>query len=466
MSPCPLRDRRARLPARRRAVPDPVRRAALLPGAPRPVGRPDPQGPADGPQHHRDVRRRGTRTSPRRGEFGPTGGSTSARFLDLVRRRGHARDRAPRPVHLRRVGQRRAARLAVPRPRRRRAPLRAALPRRRSTEYLERVYAIVAPRQIDRGGPVILVQVENEYGAYGDDTDYLRELVRDHPRRRHHGAADHRRPARRRRCSRDGSLPGLHRTGSFGSRAPERLATLREHQPTGPLMCSEFWDGWFDHWGAHHHTTDAADSRRRARRAARGRRVGQHLHVPRRHELRLHQRRQRQGHATAPIVTSYDYDAPLDEAGNPTEKYWAFREVIAQVRARRPTRCPARDPTRPALAAPLDGRSGCCWPCAHATWATRPRTDLPTFDELGPRTRGFGALPHRDRRDGPRVLSRRRGARPRAGASLDGAPVGVLARDAPRPRARCCRDGAASSRSSSRTRAASTTAPGSASPRA
>ena len=57
---------------------------------------------------------------------------------------------------------------------------------------------------------------------------------------------------------RDGSLPGLHKTASFGSRAAERLKTLRANQHTGPLMCAEFWDGWFDWWGGVHHTTDAA----------------------------------------------------------------------------------------------------------------------------------------------------------------------------------------------------------------
>jgi beta-galactosidase len=115
--------------------------------------------------------------------------------------------------------------------------------------YFDRIFAIVEPMQVDHGGPVILVQIENEYGAYGDDKDYLRTLVDitrgagitvplitvDQPN-------DH--------MLENGSLPELHKTGSFGSRALERLATVRRHQPTGPLMCAEFWDGWFDHWGA------------------------------------------------------------------------------------------------------------------------------------------------------------------------------------------------------------------------
>ena len=95
---------------------------------------------------------------------------------------------------------------------------------------------------------MLLVQVENEYGAFGDDQTYLKavaEIIRaagitvplvtvDQP-------VDAMLAA--------GGLDGVLRTGSFGSRAGERLATLRKHQPTGPLMCMEFWDGWFDHWG-------------------------------------------------------------------------------------------------------------------------------------------------------------------------------------------------------------------------
>ncbi|MDO0972445.1 beta-galactosidase, partial [Staphylococcus haemolyticus] len=120
--------------------------------------------------------------------------------------------------------------------------------------FLGSLLPIVVERQITRGGPVILFQIENEYGAYGKDKAYLQHLVDvakcagvdvplftcDQP----FGT-----------MIEDGSLPELHKTGTFGSRAAERLAFLRERQPTGPLMCTEFWNGWFDNWGTHHHTT-------------------------------------------------------------------------------------------------------------------------------------------------------------------------------------------------------------------
>ena len=196
------------------------------------------------------------------------------------------------------------------------------------TGYLERVLEIVRPLQISEGGPVLLVQIENEYGAYGDDADYLRHLV-DTTR----GAGitvplitvDQPEP----HMLENGSLPGLLKTASFGSRSRERLATLRRHQPTGPLMCSEFWDGWFDHWGAHHHTTPVAQSAADLDALLE---LGASVNIYMFHggtNFGFTNGANDKG-VYQPIVTSYDYDAPLDEAGEPTEKFWAFREVIAK----------------------------------------------------------------------------------------------------------------------------------------
>ncbi len=264
---------------------------------------------------------------PVEGEWDATGANDLGRFLDLIAAEGmHAIVRpgpyicaewhnGGLPVWL----------TSTPgiRLRRTDAAYQAAL-----ETYLRRVYEIVAPRQIDRGGNVVLVQIENEYGAYGDDKNYLAELVRvtrdagitvplttvDQPTDEMLSA---------------GTLPELHTTGSFGSRAADRLATLRRHQPTGPLMCSEFWDGWFDWWGNAHHTTDAAAAAAEldALLAA-----GASVNIYMVHggtNFGLTSGANDKGRYL-PIVTSYDYDAPIDEAGNPTAKFHAFREVIAK----------------------------------------------------------------------------------------------------------------------------------------
>ncbi|MEL5990886.1 beta-galactosidase [Microbacterium phosphatis] len=243
--------------------------------------------------------------------------------------------------------------------------------------FLRHVYDIVAPRQIDHGGSVILVQIENEYGAYGDDKAYLEELVRI---TRDAGitvpltTVDQPQP----QMLRDGSLPGLHSTGSFGSRVGERLATLREHQPRGPLMCSEFWDGWFDWWGGVHHTTSVEEAAAEldALLAA-----GASVNIYMFHggtNFGLTNGANHKGRYL-PITTSYDYDAPLDEAGAPTAKFHAFREVIARY-APVPADLPGAPRPAPEFEVALErGRGWLPAPAADAEVCAAP----PTFDALG-----------------------------------------------------------------------------------
>lgn len=291
--------------------------------------------------------------------------------------------------------------------------------------YLRRVYEIVAPRQVDAGGPVILVQIENEYGAYGNDKAYLAELVRV---TRDAGISvplttiDQPTP----QMLADGSLPGLHLTGSFGSRTPERLATLREFQPTGPLMCMEFWCGWFDDWGSHHHTTDAAASAAEldALLAA-----GGSVNVYMFHggtNFGLTNGANDKGRY-APITTSYDYDAPLDESGHPTAKFWAFRDVIAKY-ADVPDEVPGPRPAAPELVAPLEVGPALLGIAARLGDETRHER-MPTFDELG-HDRGIVLFATRLSRGGTGVLTVGEEVRDRAWVLLDGVPLGVLARDA------------------------------------
>ncbi|GAA1924939.1 beta-galactosidase [Microbacterium aoyamense] len=196
------------------------------------------------------------------------------------------------------------------------------------TGYLERVNEIIVPRQIDTGGSVILVQIENEYGAYGSDKAYLAELIRvtreagiTVPLTQVDQPIPH--------MLEGGAHEGLHKTGSFGSRIGERLAVLREHQPTGPLMCMEFWCGWFDHWGEKHHTTNFADSARDLDELLS---AGASVNIYMIHggtNFALTAGANDSGRYL-PMVTSYDYDSPISESGDVTEKFRAFRDVIAK----------------------------------------------------------------------------------------------------------------------------------------
>lgn len=291
------------------------------------------------------------------------------------------------------------------------------------TRFLERTLAVVAPRQVETGGPVLLVQVENEYGAYGHDKAYLQKLV-DVTR-----AAGITVPLTTVDQPQDvmlenGSLPGLLKTGSFGSRSAERLATLRRHQPTGPLMCSEFWDGWFDSWGGHHHTTDVAQASAD---------LDALLSAGASVNLYMFHGGTNFGFTNGandkgvyrPIVTSYDYDSPLDEAGNPTGKFWAFREVIARY-APVPDERPGEAAQAPRIVAQLTesvALSAVQDRLGEWSWSD----DVPTFDATG----HFGPLAvYATEIDVEATAVLELGeVRDRATVFVDGARVGVLARD-------------------------------------
>ncbi|GAA0672629.1 beta-galactosidase [Kitasatospora atroaurantiaca] len=192
--------------------------------------------------------------------------------------------------------------------------------------YFQQLLPPLLDRLATRGGPVLAVQVENEFGAYSDDTahlahlaELLRSLGVDVPLFTCDQPADLAR----------GSLPGVLATANFGSRARQGLAALRAHQPSGPLMCTEFWIGWFDRWGGHHvvREPDAA-ARELDELLATGASVNLYM---------FHggtsfgfTNGANDKHTFRPTVGSYDYDSPLDEAGDPTPKYHALRDVIGK----------------------------------------------------------------------------------------------------------------------------------------
>ncbi|MFI8291028.1 beta-galactosidase [Streptomyces sp. ms191] len=288
----------------------------------------------------------------------------------------------------------------------------------------------VVARQIDRGGPVVMVQLENEYGSYGSDLGYLRrveELLRDCgvgvPLFTSDGPEDH--------MLTGGSVPGVLATANFGSGAREAFEVLRRHRPAGPLMCMEFWCGWFDHWGTEHAVRDAADAAGTLREILE---CGASVNLYMAHggtnfagwaganrAGELHEGELR------PTVTSYDYDAPVDEAGLPTEKFWRFREVLGAF-AEGPLPEVPEPPRRiagPAAAEPV------AWaPLGEVLEVLGDAEAMapvpPTFEELGV---DRGLVRYRLEIPGPRrpyPLSVS-GLRDRAVVYVDGVRAGVLA---------------------------------------
>ncbi|MDX3804629.1 beta-galactosidase family protein [Streptomyces sp. AK04-3B] len=288
--------------------------------------------------------------------------------------------------------------------------------------YLDLLLPPLLPHMAASGGPVIAVQVENEYGAYGDDVAYLKHI--EHALRSRgveellftcdQTAGDH---------LRNGTLPGVLATGTFGSRVEESLRRLREAQPEGPLMCSEFWIGWFDHWGGPHHGRDAGDAAADLDRLLS---AGASVNIYMFHGGTNfgYTNGANHHHAYVPTVTSYDYDAPLTESGDPGPKYHAFREVIARHAPVPDEPVPDPSPKLPPTTVRLTHRSPLIPPAGRPVRATDPLS----ADELGRRS-GYMLYRTTVPTPGDGLLHFAGGVGDRAQVFLDGAPAGVLERE-------------------------------------
>ncbi len=193
-------------------------------------------------------------------------------------------------------------------------------------KFMEKVGEQLAPLTIQNGGPIIMVQVENEYGSYGEDKAYV-SAIRDIVRR---SGFD---KVALFQCdwSSNFTLNGLDDlvwTMNFGtgSNIDDQFRRLGELRPQSPLMCSEFWSGWFDKWGARHETRPAADMVAN---------IDEMLSKGISFSLYMTHGGTSFGHwaganspGFAPDVTSYDYDAPVNEYGAATPKYYTLRETM------------------------------------------------------------------------------------------------------------------------------------------
>lgn len=196
--------------------------------------------------------------------------------------------------------------------------------------YFDQLIPIIAERQACRGGNVVMVQVENEYGSYGDDRAYL-EHLRDGLLRRGIEELLVTSDGPARMWLTGGTVDGALATVNFGSRTLEVLQMAETELPDQPQMCMEFWNGWFDHWTEEHHTRSAESA---AAELADMLSNGMSVNFYMAHggtNFGLTAGANHDG-THRPTTTSYDYDAPIAENGEFTEKFRAFRDVIAQHR--------------------------------------------------------------------------------------------------------------------------------------
>ena len=192
--------------------------------------------------------------------------------------------------------------------------------------FEQKVGEQLAPLTIQNGGPIIMVQVENEYGSYGENKPYVSE-IRDCLR------GIYGQELALFQCDwasnfEKNGLDDLVWTMNFGTGAniDQQFRRLGELRPDAPKMCSEFWSGWFDKWGAQHETRPAKDM-------VDG--MDEMLSKGISFSLYMTHGGTSFGHwaganspGFAPDVTSYDYDAPINEQGLPTSKFWELRTMM------------------------------------------------------------------------------------------------------------------------------------------
>jgi beta-galactosidase len=193
-------------------------------------------------------------------------------------------------------------------------------------KFMAEVGKQLSPLQITKGGNIIMVQVENEYGSYGTDKPYV-SAIRDIVRKSGFNEV----PLFQCDWSSNftnNALDDLLWTVNFGtgSDIDAQFKKLKELRPNTPLMCSEFWSGWFDHWGRPHETRPA-DVMVSGLKEMLDKNISFSLYMT-------------HGGTTfgfwggannpaySAMCSSYDYDAPISENGQVTPKYTLLRDMM------------------------------------------------------------------------------------------------------------------------------------------
>lgn len=281
--------------------------------------------------------------------------------------------------------------------------------------------------QYSHGGPIIMVQVENEYGSYGDDKTYLAHL-RDTLLKIGIVEFLFTSDGEQGRNLKAGMLDGIFATVNFDHAPEHAFGLLRDLQTDGPLMCTEFWDGWFDHWNLWHNTRPAG---RVSRIFERMLKVGASVNLYMWHGGTNFGFLNGANHVFGkylPIVNSYDYDAPLSEAGDLTKKYFALRKVISKF-------APVPDEPLPEPAAKLK-LDGVLFTTSAPLFESLEALSMPVFtpnpepmESLG---QNYGFILYRTQLPGPQSGSLSiSGLHDRAQVFLDGREIGVLRRNRP-----------------------------------
>lgn len=287
-----------------------------------------------------------------------------------------------------------------------------------SARYMSELGKQLAPLQADRGGNIIMVQVENEYGSYGNDKKYM-AAIRDQIR-----AAGFTVPlytadgaTQMPNGMIEGALPGNN-----GADSPELKDAISKFAPSGPFFCPEWYPGWLCHWGEKFPRSNTASDV-----------AALEAYLRNGHSINLYMfhggtnfgfwNGANYGAHFEPHITSYDYDAPLDEAGRATDEYMKMRAAIE----RHIGKLPPVPPANPVIRLDSIAMEPICSAVDFAAYQPSVTAAVPMpMENLG---QGYGFTLYESRLAGPKVgtlvVS---DVRDFAVVMLDGLAVGTLDR--------------------------------------
>ncbi|MEG0546648.1 MAG: beta-galactosidase [Oscillospiraceae bacterium] len=202
-------------------------------------------------------------------------------------------------------------------------------------KYFDVLLPRLVPLQETNGGPIIMMQIENEYGSYGSDKKYLaflRDLIRDNGINITLFTSD----GESKYHLSGGSLDDEFKVVNFGGFPNYGLNDLKTYQPNKPLMCGEMWCGWFDHYREKSHKSGGIAVKKRFTKM-----FNQFFENDANFNLYMFHGGTNFGYMSGanfseiyqPTTTSYDYDAPLNEYGDYTKKYYVIRELLTSHQA-------------------------------------------------------------------------------------------------------------------------------------
>ncbi|MDF1560672.1 MAG: beta-galactosidase [Bacteroidales bacterium] len=215
--------------------------------------------------------------------------------------------------------------------------------------YISRLADVLRPHLITSGGRVLMVQIENEYGSYGNDRNYMEALKViwensgiDVPFFTGDGPTTYMLEA--------GTLPGCA-VGLDSGSSEKDFELARRMNPGVPVFSSETYPGWLTHWGEDWARPDTGALLREVKFLMDSRKSFNFYVIHGGTNFGFTAGANSGGKGYEPDLTSYDYDAPINEQGRATPKYMALRKLIGSYLPKRAKLPPIPDPV-PAMSFP------------------------------------------------------------------------------------------------------------------